>query len=94
MEMLTVHEVIAILKLSQSLVYGLVASGKTIRRASSVIDYIFRRLGMQFTETYRQEKLLLFPDGTSSHNFRPNATKDDNPELSPIGTNRGGDPWE
>lgn len=29
----------------------------TIRRASSVIDYIFRWLGMQFSETYRAEKL-------------------------------------
>ena len=28
----------------------------TIRRASSVIDYIFRWLGMQFSETYRLEK--------------------------------------
>ena len=30
-----------------------------IRRASSVIDYIFRWLGMQFSETYRQEKLAV-----------------------------------
>jgi len=29
----------------------------TIRRASSVIDYIFRWLGTQFSEAYRQEKL-------------------------------------
>jgi ribonucleoside-diphosphate reductase alpha chain len=28
----------------------------TIRRASSVIDYIFRWLRLQFSETYRQEK--------------------------------------
>jgi len=28
-----------------------------IRRASSVIDYIFRWLGTQFSEAYRQEKL-------------------------------------
>ena len=28
----------------------------SIRRASSVIDYIFRWLGMQFSEAYRQEK--------------------------------------
>jgi ribonucleoside-diphosphate reductase alpha chain len=29
----------------------------TIRRASSVVDYIFRWLGLQFSEAYRQEKL-------------------------------------
>ena len=28
-----------------------------MRRASSVVDYIFRWLGMHFSETYRQEKL-------------------------------------
>ncbi len=28
----------------------------TIRRASSVIDYVFRWLGTQFSEAYRQEK--------------------------------------
>ena len=31
-----------------------------IRRASSVIDYIFRWLGMQFSEPYRQEKLAAY----------------------------------
>ena len=31
-----------------------------IRRASSVIDYIFRWLGMQFSESYRQEKLAAY----------------------------------
>ena len=30
-----------------------------IRHASSVIDYIFRWLGIQFSETYRQEKLAV-----------------------------------
>lgn len=29
---------------------------KSIQRASSVIDYIFRWLGMQFSDTYRQER--------------------------------------
>ena len=32
----------------------------TMRRASSVIDYIFRWLGMQFSEAYRQEKLASY----------------------------------
>lgn len=31
----------------------------TIRRASSVVDYVFRWLGMQFSEAYRQEKLAM-----------------------------------
>jgi ribonucleoside-diphosphate reductase alpha chain len=31
----------------------------SMRRASSVIDYIFRWLGMQFSEAYRQEKLAI-----------------------------------
>lgn len=32
---------------------------QTIRHASSVVDYVFRWLGMQFSESYRQEKLAL-----------------------------------
>jgi hypothetical protein len=38
----------------------------TIRRASSVVDYIFRWLGMQFSEAYRREKLAacgILPEG-------------------------------
>lgn len=41
----------------------------TIRRASSVIDYIFRWLGMQFSEDYRQEKLTAcgtLPEGPAT----------------------------
>lgn len=32
----------------------------TIRRASSIIDYIFRWLGMQFSQSDRQEKLTVY----------------------------------
>lgn len=34
----------------------------TIRHASSIIDYIFRWLGMQFSEAYRQEKEVAITD--------------------------------
>jgi ribonucleoside-diphosphate reductase alpha chain len=38
-----------------------------IRRASSVIDYIFRWLGMRFSDTYRQEKSLAYGSSNDHH---------------------------
>jgi ribonucleoside-diphosphate reductase alpha chain len=52
---------------------------KTIHRASSVIDYIFRWLGTQFSETYRREMLAIQckdaisdtrMSDTTEHNYR------------------------
>jgi ribonucleoside-diphosphate reductase alpha chain len=50
---------------------------KALRRASSVIDYIFRWLGMQFSETYRQERTgLSLEEAIADHEVKVTTTAD------------------
>lgn len=48
-----------------------------IRRASSVIDYIFRWLGMEFSELYRREKLAAY-GRTNDHQPLVNVAYEEN----------------
>ena len=66
----------------------------TIRRASSVIDYIFRWLGLQFSETYRQEQLAVCSQRVLSSEHANDTTAVGQSEFWPPETGRVSDKCE